>query len=453
MPIGGGRTRPILDVLFVPQLVDTLVSISHLLANTDDSITFTADSVTLHLDSSNESIKIGNRVGNLYYLEIAPTHRALVIRPDYRRPSRSKTFLEWHCILGHAGKKQVCDTLEAAGIHFDFRKDPTQCSVCGLANFKRRKIGDSQRLFPPTRFLHTVGEDLFDTPCETYYRHNYGLFIIDRYSSFPWVIWVRNKSDAPEAFIQFMTDLEAMHEQSLLILVADRGEMDCSQIAEWSEAHRPNCVKCYYSPADTQAFNGVTERPSGIYRARTISMLTTAHLPNRFYNFAMDYAIDIGRAIVPTMGISPFEKVFNRLDDYSRFHPFGCLVAVFVPKNLRPKRVKRKFHKAEAGIFLGYKGQRIILVYKFRTHQVHDEFHVRFCDNEYPGLSIRENHLTPFNENHFGQFSEMTRGDLNEDDLVEFTQDDIGIDDPEIDPIQIVENPELPYHGYIDVEI
>lgn len=143
-------------------------------------------------------------------------------------------------------------------------------------------------------------------------------------------------------------------------------------------------------------------------------MLATANLTTKFFNFAMDYAVDVSRCLVPTPQgksdktkrlLSPHEKVTGNKPDYNRFHPFGCLVAVHVPKKLRTSvfaslskhdiaRGSRVW-KAEPGIFLGYKSQRIALVYLFRTATVTEALQFRPCTSLFPGLSLTSRDLHP----------------------------------------------------------
>jgi hypothetical protein len=70
------------------------------------------------------------------------------------------------------------------------------------------------------------------------------------------------------------------------------------------------------------------------------------------------------------------------------------LVFVYVTKKHRPKRLSA-YQKAEPGIFLGYRGTRVALVYKYRTRKVHEEYHVTYCESEFPGLKLEPNDLNP----------------------------------------------------------
>ena len=100
-------------------------------------------------------------------------------------------------------------------------------------------------------------------------------------------------------------------------------------------------------------------------------------------------------------GKSPMELMEGVVPDPTRFHIFGCLVVVYVPKQLRrgpasgPRRIPA-MHKAEFGVFMGYTAQRIARIYSPRTQKVTNHFHVRFFDTIIPGLTIDARHINPF---------------------------------------------------------
>lgn len=222
------------------------------------------------------------------------------------------------------------------------------------------------------------------------------------------------------------------------------------------------------SPAYTQALNGDTERQLYLNRSAAAKYLATANLPDRFHNFAADYACEVLSNIVHTnMTKSPRELVYSTTPNLNRLHPFGVLVAVFVPKQLRKSRVTAN-HKAEPGLFLGYTSQRIALVYIFCTKTVREEFNVLFSSNIFPGLHLEPKHLHPLIHSNFecpyGTDCEIMGGhnhiDIstsnvsNEDSLLEtdpetlFDQEySTMINNEEEDGIQFEGQISVPYNG------
>ena len=60
-----------------------------------------------------------------------------------------------------------------------------------------------------------------------------------------------------------------------------------------------------------------------------------------------------------------------------------------------PGSLKISASHAELGIFSGYKGTGLVRIWKYRTKSVHIEYHVGFCETEFPGLELSARHLNP----------------------------------------------------------
>lgn len=417
-----GTTRRINGCLHVPDLVETLVSITHLLRGTSDLVIFSANDVSLYLASSGQVLKIGRREGNLFYMDIShePTSSVLqshAANAEKRRPSKHVTYMDWHCRLGHVGQKILCDTLTAAGIPFDFSKDKTDCVMCKLIGFRNKSTEGKSSAAP--HFLYQLSEDMFECPVTTYYKARYCSVIVDKATHYCWTLWLHAKSDFADAFVQFCKNIEAKYPYSSLVIIhGDGGELADQKVRDYCTSHRPHTVELRHSPANEQFLDPV-ERPLGIIRARAQLNLAIANLPQKFFNFAMDYAVEQSRILLhssTTAGKSqndltslktPFEMVHGHAPDYSRYGWFGSLVAVGVPKEKR-REVFAKLHstgllphgsrvyKAEPGLFLGFTSSRIALIYVFRTQSVSPHFQYRFCGAIFPGLSLKPHHLNPY---------------------------------------------------------
>jgi hypothetical protein len=194
----------------------------------------------------------------------------------------------------------------------------------------------------------------------------------------------------------------------------DGGELQCNEVEAYCEDHKPNKIKLIGTPSNTQSQNGGVERPLGVERARAQCMLATANLPQKLFNFAMDYAVILTRALVHNRPANKDSEGIPRSaqylalgydPDYKLLIPFGCLVAVGVTKKLRTAVFKQlsdrrvidgsRLWKAEPGLFLGYTSQRIALIYLYRTQRVHEVFHFRPLSRVFPGLSLKPHHINP----------------------------------------------------------
>lgn len=401
----GNHERLCTEALYVPGLVDTLLSVTHLLEKTNDLVVFSADRVYLYVTRERKMITVGKKVGNLYYLDVefsspSATTVAHVARAMRSQVHNGKNYLYWHYLLNHANSKVVCETLDAAGISYNFLEQPP-CIVCKLINFRRP--GTRRESAPAKRFLEVIATDMFPLPKRVWNGAHYCQFVIDRYSKFAWVIWLAKKSDFASEFISLCKTLETKYGKSIITIHGDSGELKCNEIKSFCQSHEPNRIDLKLSPAHTQALNGRTERPLGIYRERAMCALTVSRLPFRFFNFAMDHTIYVGRFLVNASmpnRKTPYELATDTppVDTLKYLYPFGCLVAVFVPKSLRNQLRIPPLHKAELGIYLGNKTTRLYYIYKYRTKTVHTEFYVQFLPHIFPGLNLDSSLLSRFHQ-------------------------------------------------------
>lgn len=395
------------EALYVPDLAETLVSLSHLVDGTNDVVSFDKDSVYIHLQKEDKTINVGQRVGNLYFLDVEYSKDRGNEDDDEKERRRAKaashepktgrtTYLYWHYVLNHANAKVVCRTLETAGIKFDFSNDTKDCVVCQLVNFRRPTT--AHEATPAPRFLYTIATDMFPLKMEVYNKAKYCSFIYDKYSKYTWVLWFHNKHEFADSFISWCKTQEVKHDKLIVNIQGDRGELNCQKIRDYCDSHTPNKIDLRLSPAHTQALNGLAERPLGVYRERALCCLTVSGLPYKYFNFALDHVVLVSRFLQDKMTKkTPNELATGRAvhDMYQNLLPFGCLAATFVPKDLRTGRIS-PMHKAELAVYLGNKNSRIVFVYKFRTKRVHEEFNIRGLPYIFPGLTLNSELLHRF---------------------------------------------------------
>ena len=466
--------------LWVPDLEQALISVSDLIEGSNDLIIMGDKKVHMYLNRTDQLIEIGHRIGNLYYIRISYVSNktngyiANTIRVNISKgPSKRIPYLIWHFRLGHMAYNGVCVTLRAANIHFDFSKDSTECMICQLTNLRRRTVKSTEK--PATRYLECLCEDTFPLEHPLNSGEKYCTFIVDQYSRKTWLRYCFRKSDAPQLVMDLIRTLETRNPNNPIVeMQSDNGELNCESFRVFCEEHKPCRIRLRFSPPHNQAFNGFAEAHIGRTRAVAASFLTQARLPPSFMNYALDYAAYIRDYRI----VNKFKKTTIELSggnapspaDYDWLQLFGCLVAIHVPKELRHKRVPA-YHKAEPGLFLGYRGSRIVLVYKFRTGKVTGEYHVRYS-TIFPGLRIRDSHINPLLSNNreddspivprgeelVNSMDESNTNDSHEtsrlpDDegetRIDFVDDEDGLPDGEWSPdgdIEVEETREGPYN-------
>ena len=212
--------------------------------------------VCMYLPSTNETIILGHRIGRLYYLDLRRggklVHRATAIA---HRRSQRRSYREWHSTLRHASEN-ITKTLEASEIPYDFRPDPFEpCGISMITKFRRLPVRPPVN--PPFRPLHTIREDSFQTPGETYYWHRHCVFLICTFTPYVWVEWTQVKSNIPRLVIQKLREVESEYKYQIAVLASDQG-VDCNEIRDFILSYtQPDSIKTVScSHAGTQWWRG-----------------------------------------------------------------------------------------------------------------------------------------------------------------------------------------------------
>lgn len=399
------ENRVIDKVLYVPQLAECLLSISHLIGNSpNDFVIFGRDQVFLHNIRNGQIIEIGKRHGSLYYMNVTydTNDSELAIASKVRAClsqaglSKRQSYLLWHIRLGHVGYEKVVKTLKAAKIPFDFSADNATCLLCKRIGMKRNSYrGEASR---PTTILGKICEDTFPLEEPTLDGDKHCSYLIDVATYTKWLLFHKHKSDAPGRIMKLLTRLEVLHGQKVITIQTDGGELNCKRFKDYCQQANPE-IELRFSPPDTQALNGFVERHIGLDKIKAGCFLAQAKLSAAFFQYAIEYVIYISDyTYTEAIGKSPFEARGGdppTSADFKTLKLFGCLCFVLVPKKHRGKRTSISYSKAEPAIFLGYKGKGIVRVWKYRTEKVHDEYHVTFCEHSFPGLDLEDQSLNP----------------------------------------------------------
>ncbi|KAJ9550966.1 hypothetical protein OSB04_015011 [Centaurea solstitialis] len=296
-----------------------------------------------------EVILIGVRQADIYIINMnTSTYNFCFVS----RASSDTNWL-WHKRLSHLNFKtlnQLCINNLVIGLH-DFRYTKISlCSACEKgkqtrASFKSKQISS---ISSPLQLLHM---DLFGpVNVQSIAGKKYTLVIVDEYSRYTWVFFLRSKSDAPEEIILFVRKMEKLNNLSVRSIRSDHGtEFKNSTLETFFDRKG---ISQNFSSVRTPQQNGVAERRNRTLIEAARSMLSEANLATQFWAEAVNTACYTQNRslIVKRFKRTPYELFRNRKPSIEHLHIFGCVCYI-----LNNKDNLGKFDsKSDDGIFLGY---------------------------------------------------------------------------------------------------
>jgi transposase InsO family protein len=195
----------------------------------------------------------------------------------------------------------------------------------------------------------------------------YILVIVDDYSRYTWVKFLRSKDEAPGTIITFLKRIQVLLQAPVRIVRTDNGtEFTNQELRTYFEdvgiTHQTSSVR-------TPQQNGVVERRNRTLVEAARTMLIFSCAPLFLWADAVATAcFTQNRSLVhPRFNKTPYELVNNRKPDISYLHVFGALC---YPTNDREDLGKLKA-KGDIGIFIGYsENSRAFRVYNRRTKRI-----------------------------------------------------------------------------------
>ncbi|KAJ9547172.1 hypothetical protein OSB04_019715 [Centaurea solstitialis] len=245
---------------------------------------------------------------------------------------------------------QLCINNLVVGLP-DFRYTKVSlCSACEKgkqtrASFKSNQISS---ISSPLQLLHM---DLFGpVNVQSIAGKKYTLVIVDEFSRYTWVFFLRSKSDAPEEIILFVRKIEKLNNLSVRSIRSDHGtEFKNSTLETFFDRKG---ISQNFSSVRTPQQNGVAERRNRTLIEAARSMLSEANLATHFWAEAVNTACYTQNRslIVKRFRRTPYELFRNRKPSIEHLHIFGCVCYI-----LNNKDNLGKFDsKSDDGIFLGY---------------------------------------------------------------------------------------------------
>ncbi|KAJ9566903.1 hypothetical protein OSB04_002869 [Centaurea solstitialis] len=334
-------------VAYVEGLMRNLLSISQL-CDKNHKVSFSKKKCKVK-NRRKEVILTGVRQADIYIINMNTSTDNLCF---VSRASTDTNWL-WHKRLSHLNFKtlnQLYINNLVVGLP-DFRYTKVSlCSACEKgkqtrASFKSKQISS---ISSPLQLLHM---DLFGpVNVQSIAGKKYTLVIVDEYSRYTWVFFLRSKSDAPEEIIMFVRKMERLNNLTVRSIRSDHEiEFKNSTLETFFDQKG---ISQNFSSVRTPQQNGVAERRNRTLIEAARSMLSEANLATQFWAEAINTACYTQNRslIVKRFRRTPYELFRNRKPSIEHLHIFGCVCYI-----LNNKDNLGKFDSnSDDGIFLGY---------------------------------------------------------------------------------------------------
>nr|GEX99693.1 integrase, catalytic region, zinc finger, CCHC-type, peptidase aspartic, catalytic [Tanacetum cinerariifolium] len=203
----------------------------------------------------------------------------------------------------------------------------------------------------------------------------YILVIVDDYSRFTWVKFLRSKVETPNFIIKFLKMIQVRLKAPVCRIPTDNGTDFVNQTLR--DYYEEVDISHETSVARSPQQNGVVERRNRtlIEAARTMLIYTQAPL------FLWAEAVAIAcftqnHSIIRLQHRkAPYELLHNKLPDLLFFHVFGALCYL----TNESENLGKLQPKADIGIFIGYAlTKKAFRIYNRRTRRIVETIHVNF---------------------------------------------------------------------------
>ncbi|KAJ9539963.1 hypothetical protein OSB04_026469 [Centaurea solstitialis] len=345
-------------------------------------------------NESGKELLVGTRRRRLYKIDLrdVKAKNALCLMS---KASNLQSML-WHRRLSHLNfkglNKLVIGNL-AIGIPDLKYIQKHLCTACELGKMKRasHKSKLEHGTEKPLQLIHM---DLCGPMrVQSINGKKYVLVMVDDYSRYTWVRFLRSKDAAPEIIISVLKEVQVNLQLPVQKIRSDHGTEFKNKVLDgYLESVG---IKHTFSTVRTPQQNGVVERRNRTLVEAARTMLAYSKLPLFLWAEAVDTACYTqNRSIVNNrFGKTPYELINNCVPNIKHFRVFGCRCFVL---NDREDRDKLQV-KSDEAIFIGYSKNSIAYrVYNKRTKTVIEIMNVKFDpyaemasdhDSSEPGLT------------------------------------------------------------------
>ncbi|GJV72017.1 retrovirus-related pol polyprotein from transposon TNT 1-94 [Tanacetum coccineum] len=354
------------NVYYIPNLTMNLASVSKICDSGYD-VNFSVCDCSIYDRKTHEVVGKGHMQGDLYVLDhfrdIHATASSSVDLSSFWLNRSSSAFYLWHSRLGHVSGSRLRFLASTGALGKLDAHDISDCSGCKLAKFSALLFSNNVSSF--TAPFDTVHSDVWGpSPVSTKGGSKYYVSFIDDFTRYTWIYLMKRRSDFLTVFKEFRALVKTQHSAIIKCFRCDLG-------GEYTSNEFVGLLKSDGTIYQTSCTNTPQQNGEAVLTATyVINRIPTAH----------------------NSSLSPFERLYGQVPDYSSLRVFGCTCFVLKPHVERTKLTT----KSTLCVFLGYgSGQKGYRCYDLVGQKLYTSHHVQFLEHvPYFSVPASSHHLT-----------------------------------------------------------
>ncbi|CAJ2661891.1 unnamed protein product [Trifolium pratense] len=372
------------NVLIVKGLTANLISIRQL-CDQGMQVNFTKNECLVTNDEGDILMKGVRSKDNCYLwvpLEEANVSTCLLTKEDEVKL--------WHQKLGHLNLKSMKRAISEEAIRGLPNLQIQEDNICGECQIGKQTKVSHQKLqhLSTSRVLELLHMDLMGPmQVESLGGKKYAFVVVDDFSRYTWVNFIRQKSETFDEFKDLCLQLQKENDCGILRIRSDHGkEFENSKFAEFCAAEG---IAHEFSSPITPQQNGVVERKNRTLQESVRVMLHAKNLPYKFWAEAMNTSCYIHNRVTLRTGTATTlcELWKNRKPTVKYFHVFRSKCYILADREPRRKLDP----KSDEGIFLGYStNNRAYRVFNSRTKTMMESINVVIDDTDLTSIDSAE---------------------------------------------------------------
>ncbi|KAJ9567318.1 hypothetical protein OSB04_003284 [Centaurea solstitialis] len=330
----------------------------------------------LIINSDGVEIFEGRRFYNLYVVDfpVIDSSKPVCL---FSKATKGESWL-WHRRFSHQNFSDISKLANGGLVKglpkLTFDRD-SLCPACQMGKMKRssHKSKTESSCQSPLEMIHM---DLCGPMrIQSISGKKYILVMVDEYSRYTWLEFLRMKSEAPELIIKFIKRIQVLLQLPVRKIRSDNGtEFKNATLDAYLTSVG---ISHNFSGAYTPQQNGVVERRNRTLVEAARTMLAYSGLSLTFWAEAVSTACFTQNRTIITKRFqkTPYHIINRRVPNVKFFHVFGCRCYILNNRDNLGKFDK----KADEGYFLGYSlTSKTFRVYNKRTKMVMETVYVTF---------------------------------------------------------------------------